>query len=357
MKKRFLSILLLVVSVVVLTIAFSPTRAQPPFLTGLWTATFYNNTAFSGSPVATGITYPNLNINWQGQPTQSNGQLILNVPADGYSVIFRKGPVTLNAGTYRYTMQSSESSSLAVNGRTIIPSTTPNIQQSADVQLNAPTSVNLEVRFRNTTGPGILILTEPTSGTPGQPPFSGPSATPTQTPLPTITPLPPIPPGAITATVIRASVLNTRDAPSLGGNRIGRILRGETYAIVGRNTDTNWFLLQLGGYQGWAYGYYLFIDGNEFTPPIVSGNSVLGLAGQPDFGVRGQTSATLRLRAGPSVATTQIGRITWGAFIPIVGRTADGFWYKVVWKNTVGWAYAPFIDIREGNINAVPTGS
>ena len=357
MKKRFLSILLLVVSVVLLTVAFSPTQAQPPFLTGQWLATFYNNTAFSGSPVATNISYTTLNINWQGQPTQANGQPILNVPADGYSVVFSKGPVTFNAGTFRYTMQSSESASLTVNGTAVIPSTTPNVPQSADIQLSAPTSVNLEVRFVNTTGPGILILTEPaTGGTPGQPPFA-PTAVPTATPLPTITPLPPIPPGAITATVIRAGILNTRDAPSLGGNRIGRILRGETYAIVGRNTDTNWFLLQLAGYQGWAYGYYLFIDGNEFTPPIVSGNSVLGLAGQPDFGVRGQTSATLRLRAGPSVATTQTGRITWGAFIPIVGRTADGFWYKVVWKNTVGWAYAPFIDILEGDINAVPVGT
>jgi uncharacterized protein YraI len=170
---------------------------------------------------------------------------------------------------------------------------------------------------------------------------------------PTRTSLPNIPPGALTAIVIRASVLNVRDAPSLGGLVIGRILRGETYAVLGRDEDARWFLLQLGGYQGWAYGYYLFVNGNEFNPPIVSGASLLGLAGQQDFGVRGQSFATLRLRQGPSVATTQIGRVTWGAFLPIIGRTTSG-WYQTVWKGTVGWVYSPFVRIVEGDLNNVP---
>jgi uncharacterized protein YraI len=184
---------------------------------------------------------------------------------------------------------------------------------------------------------------------PGQPTFTpAPSAVPTQTPLPYI------PPGAQTATVIRAYALNIRDAPSLGGYRLGRIFRGQTYAVIGRDDNARWFLLQLGGYQGWAYGYYLFVSGNEFNPPIVSGNSVLGLAGQPDTGVRVQSRATLRLRAAPTVASMQTGRITWGAFLPVVGRTADGLWYQVVWKDTVGWAYSAFLDIIDGDLNNVP---
>jgi hypothetical protein len=154
--------------------------------------------------------------------------------------------------------------------------------------------------------------------------------------------------------VIRASVLNIRDAPSLGGNRINRVLRGQTYAIVGRNQNATWFLLQLSGMQGWAWGYYLFINGNEFNPPVVSGSSILGLAGQPDYGVTAQSKATVRLRAAPNVVSAQIGRVTWGAFLPVIGRTPDGFWWKVVWKNTVGWVYSPFFDIFQGNLNNVP---
>jgi uncharacterized protein YgiM (DUF1202 family) len=183
---------------------------------------------------------------------------------------------------------------------------------------------------------------------------AGPSPTPGPTNTPVPTGLPPIPPGAITATVIRAAVLNTRNAPSTGGLVVARILRGQTYTVVGRDKNARWFLLQLSGQQGWAWGYYLFINGNEFTPPIVSGSSTLGLAGQPDYGVIAQSFATLRMRTAPSVAAVQNGRVTWGAFVPVIGRTADGFWWQIVWKNTIGWVYSPFLKIYQGNIRNVP---
>jgi hypothetical protein len=124
--------------------------------------------------------------------------------------------------------------------------------------------------------------------------------------------------------------------------------------VVGRNADATWFLVQLSTTQGWVWGYYVFIDGNEFTPPIVSAATTLGLAGAPDYGVVAQAKAGLRLRAEPSVASTQTGRITWGALVPVVGRTADGYWWKIVWKNTIGWAYSPYMSILQGDLNAVP---
>lgn len=329
------------------------TSAQPPFATGQWTATFYGDTAFS-NVVASAVTYPSLNFVWNGAPTYSNGSAIGGMPADNWSAIFTKSS-TFAAGTYRFTLTADDRARFTVNGTEVI-----NIQQSGvgaqTVDLQLPAGIiNFRIEFVEFEQQAILQLVEPTSsGSPFQTPGVPFLTTPTVTPLPTNTALPPIPPGAITATVIRAAVLNIRDAPSLGGGRIGRILRGQTYAIVGRDTDARWFLLQLGGYQGWAYGYYLFVDGNEFTPPIVSGNTIIGLAGQEDYGVRGQSDAILRLRAAPTVNSTQTGRIAWGAFLPITGRTADGYWYQVIWKNTVGWAYAPFINIVEGDLNNVP---
>lgn len=349
----FLCSLIVVVLLGLVTSNLTPTEAQPPFAQG-WTAQFFNNTAFQGAPVAS-TTYTSLdNLSFPGVPIQANGQPIPGIGADNFSIRFTRQQ-SFNAGEVLFTLTADDTALFTINGTTVINAITANVPQQARVLLPGGT-VNLQVDFVEFTGPALLQLTYPGSGggTPFQTPFPGITFTPTITSTPTITPLPAIPPGAITATVIQAAVLNIRDAPSLGGNRIGRVLRGETYAIVGRDSDARWFLLQLAGYQGWAYGFYLFVDGNEFTPPIVSGNSVLGLAGQPDFGVRGQTDATVRLRAEPNVASVQTGRITWGAFLPIIGRTADGFWYRVVWKNTVGWAYSPFINIIEGDINNVP---
>ena len=70
-------------------------------------------------------------------------------------------------------------------------------------------------------------------------------------------------------------------APFLGAPRVSRLLRGQTYQVLGRNEDTSWFLLQLSGTQAWAWGYYLAINGNEFSVPIVSPFTTAGEARLP----------------------------------------------------------------------------
>jgi hypothetical protein len=133
---------------------------------------------------------------------------------------------------------------------------------------------------------------------------------------------------------------------------VNRVLRGQTYAVVGRDADARWFLIQLHGMQGWVWWYYLFVNGNEFNAPIV-GPYVT--AGNPAAltGVVVQTEATLRLRADPTTASTQIGRIPWGDLLPVLARTRDG-WYQVVFRGTTGWIASGFVKVVEGNVNSVP---
>lgn len=180
--------------------------------------------------------------------------------------------------------------------------------------------------------------------------FEQPTPTPEPTLTPTITPLPPIPAGALTATVVRASVLFARDAPFLGANAVGRMRLGETYAVVGRNDDATWYLLELGGRQGWAYGYYLYIDGNEFNATVANPYGVDG--GDTDVIV--QAVAILKLRAQPNVASEQIGRVTWGGYLPVLGKSQVGSWYKVIWKGTEGWVFAPYTQVTSGDLNTLP---
>lgn len=356
MLKR-LSFLLAMIALA-LIIGFSATTPNVTQAQSAWTAVFYNNTNFT-PPNAASTSYANLNINWgAGAPTLADGVTpIPGVGADNFSVVFTRTQ-NFSAGTFDFTLVADDQATLRLtlpNGVQQDILTVSNGSGTQQVIFQGAGTVTLEVRFIEFGGGANVSLTYPGSdtGVPGgQPP--GVVFTPTPTPTATITPLPTLIPGLVTATVIDAAVLNVRDAPSLGGNRIGRILRGQTYSVVGRDADARWFLLSLGGYQGWAYGFYLFIDGNEFNPPIVSGNALITIPGIEDYGVRGQTDAIVRLRAEPNTLSTQIGRITWGGFLPIVGRTADGNWYRVVWKGTVGWAFASFINILEGDINNVP---
>ncbi len=307
-----------------------------------WTAEYYTNASFTGDPGFV-LIEPDINENWG-----AGGPALPGFPVDNFSIRY-SGFQTFQAGVYQFSVGRDDSARLLIDNVLVLDAsgTGPFTTLTAQVTLTGGMHL-VVVEYVELTGQAAIQVQWSLVGAAGPTPTMGPSPT----PLPTS--LPPIPPGSITATVIRASVLNIRDAPSLGGFRIGRILRGQTYAVVGRNHDATWFLLQLGGYQGWAYGYYLFINGNEFTPPILSANTTLLPAGLTDTGVLAQARSTMRLRAAPTVNAMQTGRVTWGGFVPVLGRTADGVWWQVLWKGTVGWVWSPFFRIIEGDYSAIP---
>lgn len=350
MKRLVLSALLLLAIGAFGVSTTRPVQAQAFYGTN-WIGEYYSD------PFFTSLAYsqidPQINFNF-GALSPTNG--IITLPPDGFSIRWTGIQQIPISGNYQFTVSREDDVRVTVNGQTIISGTGQDINAPAPVSgtvaLSAGTAT-VVVDFVAYTGNASIIfyyqLVNSVQLTPGV------VSSPTVTHTASRTPLPAIPAGAITATVIRASILNTRDAPSTGGRRLGRILRGETYAVIGRDADARWFLLQLGGYQAWAYGYYLFINGNEFTPPVTSPFGTLGVpAGFADTGVVGQATSTLVLRDVPSANGNQIGRVTWGGFLPIVGRTGDNGWYQVSWKNTIGWVYSPFAKIIQGDIGAVP---
>jgi len=355
MNRRILAFAVALLFGLILSVAISvgsPTIVEAQ--TNPWASQFYSDTNFAIPVAGASPSYPTLDLNWAGNPTDSGGvNPVPGVNADNFSVLFTSTQ-TFSTGTYRFNVLADDNARVLIDGVEILPTTaftTPGIEATVGVILSggSHTVQVYLVDFTATARIRVVWFLESGGGVPG-----GPTFTPAPTALPTSTALPPIAPGALTGTVIQASVLNIRDAPSTGGRRIGRILRGQTYAIVGRDEGARWFLLQLGGYQGWAYGYYLYSNFNEFTAPVVSGNVILGTAGLPDTGVRVQTNATMRLRGSPTVLSQQTGRVTWGSFLPVVGRTSNNVWYQVVWRGTVGWIFAGFSDLLAGCLCDVP---
>ena len=339
-------------------IFFFRDTAAPVEAQAVWTASYFDDTTFTNLIATT--SYSGLNLNFGlGAPVDATGVPIANMPVDNYSAIYNSTQ-SLAPGNYTLTISVDDRARVTANGIEIFNITTPNTTQSRVVAIQGTTNFAITfIEFTDTAfiqfqitpagGGGGVIPTAPGGfGTPIL------TLTPTNTPLPTATFLPAIPPGALTATVINASVLNARLSPTTGAPRVARLLRGQTYQVLGRDPDARWFLLQLSGFQGWSYGFYLYIDGNEFNAPIVSGNALFDLAGQPDYGVRAQTEAGMRMRAAPTTSAVQNGRIDWGAFVPVIGRTPSGVWWKIVWKGTVGWVYSPFLRVVEGDIRNVP---
>jgi uncharacterized protein YgiM (DUF1202 family) len=308
-----------------LSVSVSTVQAQD-FGSG-WLGQYYNNTDFTGSPAFSRVD-SQINFNYgAGSPVSGF------INADNFSIRWN-AVQDFAEGNYRFTAVAQDGIRVTIDGQVVIDQLANNGSQqsyTAD-RFIAAGGRDITVDFVARTGNAAVqffwtpISVEPT-GT------AGPTATPTATGLPSI------PPGALAATVIRASVLNVRNAPSLGGGVIDRVLRGQTYAVIGRDPDARWFLIQMADKQGWVYGYYLYFNLNEFTAPVASAASALGLpAGVTDTGVMGQSKAGLRLRGEPNLSSEQTGRVIWGSFLPIVGRTAGNDWYQVVWKGTVGWS-------------------
>lgn len=343
---RIITPLLIIIVIGVLgSLSLDVTEAQGPNFGANWTGQYYNNTSPNCNVQAGAAVFaevvPQINFSW-GTAAPN-----INTNADCFSAQWQGLQNFPAGGTYRFTAIADDGVRVTIDGTPVIDnlnSTGTLVLNTADVNITAGTR-DIVVQYVDYTGNAAIqfFWEAVNAGT------AGPTGTPTATGLP------PIPPGALAATVIRAGILNVRDAPSLGGNVIGRIRRGETYAVIGRDPDARWFVLQLGGFQGWVYGYYLYINGNEFNPPIMSATSIYGIpAGFNDTGVLVQTHAAMRLRGEPNIFSPQTGRIPWGSFLPVAGRTSHGDWYQVLWKGTIGWVYTGFLSIEQGAYADIP---
>lgn len=312
-----------------------------------WTGTFYNNRNFQDAPVATVTGIHGLNFNWSDSPV-INGATVAGVQADNFSARFTSTQ-TFQDANYRFTITWDDQVRVFIDGQNVFDDFSldgiyPKSRTFDSTLTAGPHTITVE--FVETTGQAQLQVQ-------WQPLGPVPTVGPSPTPAPTSPP--PIDPGTLSATVIRAAVLNVRNGPFLGAERVGRILRGQTYAVVGRDPDARWFLLQLSDRQAWAYGYYLAINGNEFNAPQTSAFITQGDPAA-STGVVAQAFAGLKLRAEPNVNSPQIGRVTWGYILPVLGRTpGDGAWWQVVYKGTVGWVFAPYLRIIEGNREDIPT--
>lgn len=332
-----------------------------------WSGTFYPSTNLSGSGVPV-VGINGLNFNWATSAPNINGVTvpIVNCTAqspipsgtsatctDYFSARFTSTQI-FNAGTYTFTVSSDDGVRVYVDGQLLLdkfvgrPLTTDTFQTTLT---SGPH--NLTVEYFEGIDNAILQVQWAFGGTVGPTATFGPSPTPGPTSTPAPTGLPSIPSGALTATVIRAPVLNIRAAPSVFSGRVGSVLRGQTYQVVGRDANARWFLLQLSGKQGWALGYYLSFNTNEFNAPVVSDYVLEGNPASAS-GVVAMSQATLRLRAEPNVNSAQIGRITWGGVMSVIGKTRGGDWYQVVWKGTTGWVASAWVEIVEGDFSTVP---
>lgn len=148
-------------------------------------------------------------------------------------------------------------------------------------------------------------------------------------------------PTGVTATV-NTSVLNVRNAPSTSGQRIAQISRNEVYAVLGKNGSGTWALLQVGDQTGWSAASYLTFSGDFNSVPVSDGSDQTP-APSGNVLAYGRPVGNMRVRECPNFSCTNIGFVTWGDTVGILGQSADGRWIKIQYTPSggtvlVGWS-------------------
>lgn len=361
MRRLFWSIstaLLLIIGLVVgLSVQTTPAQAQ--FTTGTgWIGSFYNNTTFSGTPVASNVSYPTgLYFNWStGGPRDASNQLIAGVSPDNFSAIFTSTQ-QMAAGTYTFLIYVNDGVRVTIDNQVYVNQLTqfnnPAANAYQTIQFTYVRSiagpVNMTVEYVEYLNDANLVF---------QWSLSGGGGGNNQTPIgPTATAAP-----IATAEVITVKGLALRTGPYLGASMVGIIRPNKIYPILEKNFDEGlfpWYKIQDGDRIGWASGRYLKTSGNLDAIPTVS--TIFDQIDNPTdlppaLNVVGYTRSVMNLRRRPSQRTQLLNQIPWGDPVQIIGRTVQGnknFWLQVRWKDQVGWIYAPYVTI-DGLIEAVP---
>ncbi len=339
MKKVWrLSFILLALIITALVLSFAIVSAD----FGInWTGQFYNSKDLSGSVVETEVYATGLNFDWNLNPEDDDGNLLLDVQPNDFSVRFTSTQ-TFVAGRYNFEITANDGLRLYIDGVLAIDDFEENdlttYQLVADLSAGDHT---LTVEFFNDSDDAILQVQW----------FLDTSIT--TTPVPTSTPI------VVNASVVRVNGLSLRTGPYLGASLIGVLRPGNTYNLQAKNNSeglfTWYYLTTDSGYSGWASGRYLELTNEDTILPEVSTDFDTA-AGLPNTELVAVPRSIMNIRVRPSSRTARLGQMPWGGEAVLLARTVQGgkdFWYLVRYGDITGWIYAPFVGIR-GDLNNIP---
>lgn len=298
------------------------TLSNPLPVSGPWTAQYYPNTSFSGSPTL---------IQSENGPSHDwgTGSPVASLPVDNFSARWTSVQ-TLAAGNYQLSVKADDGVRVTIDGIIYINEFhgATGLTYSVTVPMAAGQH-SFMVEFYESGGVAFLNYT-----------FAPVSSVPTATPAIS---------GAA-ATVTGAFRLNVRNSPSaIGTTILTKINRNETYPIVGRNARTTWWQINVNGIVGWVNARYVTAV-NAFNIPITDGSvptptpNVCSSAPTPRL-IAGRLARVLpglpnNIRAQATSGSAKIGQIPpGGIFTVLSGPTCvEGLnWWQVNYNGIIGW--------------------
>lgn len=314
---------------------FPPLNNSNPGIptSGPWTAQYFANPSLFSSPTL---------IQTEATPSHDwgNGSPTASIPADNFSARWTSVQ-TLPAGTYQMTVKADDGVRVAIDNFFYLNEWHSATGQTytVNVTLSAGQHTFL-IEYYEVTGAAFMNYNFQPLGNGGG----------IATPVPTI---PPVITGAY-ATVTGAYRLNVRAAPDpINGAILTKINRNESYPIVGRNSSTTWWQLNVNGTIGWVNARFVTAY-NTTGVPVSTGGVVVPTP--TASAINCSSAPTPRLGAGryarvtpglpnnirllPDSNAQLIGQIPPSGVFAILSNAtcASGlYWYQVNYNGLIGW--------------------
>jgi uncharacterized protein YraI len=283
---------------------------------GQWTGEYFTNRDLQGLPSAI-INEASPSHNWRSSaPLQG-------LPANNFSVRWTTSP-NLTAGTYRIDVQADDGLRVFVDGVPYINEwhSASGERYTVTIALSGGTHTFV-VEYYEATGLAAInfTLTGVDDAVVGNP----------------VAPTAP----QLTVATLGAN-LNVRNAPNIDtGDVLFRVSRGQTFPVIGRNTDSSWWQINVDGRTGWVSGQFVN-TANIATVPVTN-DAVLPIPDLSGFEVR--TIANLNMRADPTLDSSIVYVIPFLRTADVVGRNTESTWLRVYFDGITGWVSARYVNL------------
>jgi uncharacterized protein YraI/uncharacterized protein YndB with AHSA1/START domain len=416
MKTAFRLIMILVLSVVLAVVIMVPPRSEARG--AIWTVYVYGNPNLVDPPLYTGVSSAiNYNWGMGAPVINGVDTSAYGVPADRFSVRFTSS-VFFTAGSYQFTLQVDDGARLYIDGGILINQWMEGSLRTFQATYSFATDGNhtVTVEMFDSLYDAAILVNWALVGPPGPTPGGGGTGTGTGQPwyaeffgntewsgVPVFTAsYPPSglnlnwgegsPGGAVPVDYFSARLTRTLNVPAempsgvytfyaqaddnfrfwvdatLIMDHSGEYANSQVYtADVTLLDGPHIFKFE---YRELTEGASLFLTWsppNGQNPPLapptgavvptpIPGEGTGGGGAPPPVptGIRGRVMGNLRIRQQPTTASPKIGLMPWGTEVDLIGINGARNWYMLNYNGTVGWSYAPWIWIIQGDANNLP---
>jgi len=178
---------------------------------------------------------------------------------------------------------------------------------------------------------------------------------------------------AAKAATLTVTVKSTflRGGPGLNFPRVYSIFQGQTFAVLGRNTDASWLRLDFAGAtsEAWIRADFGKVDGDLGAVPVLAAtgadtpaaasapagplvNAPAGALPRVDYTLTVQSTFA---RSAPSFSAPRVYSLFKGRTYRVLARSADGVWLQIDFPNrrTDTWAIAAYGSVS-GDLGGIP---